>query len=71
MSFAPKRLTAFKISESDMSSLKEPSFMYLCLLVEKLQRIKVKALQNLEDFLQYQMKEFKIGDRSLIIHKSA
>ena len=34
----------------DPSSLKVPSFIYLCLLVEELQRIKMKALQNFEDF---------------------
>ena len=52
MSFPPRRPTAFKILEVflDTSYLKVPSFIYLCLLVEKLQRIKVKALQNFEEF---------------------
>ena len=56
MSISPERPTAFKISESvflDTSSLKVPSFIYLCLLVEKLQRVKVKAVQNCKDFLHH------------------
>ena len=59
MSFATKRPPSFKISESDFdtSSLKVPNSIYLCLLVEKLQRIKVKALQNFEDCLHHQMNE--------------
>ena len=61
MSFALKRPTALEIQEVffDTSSFKVPSFMYLCLLVEKLQRIKVKALQNFEDFWHHQMNEFE------------
>ena len=43
----------------DTYSLKVPSFIYLCLLVETLRRIKVKALQNFEDFLYHQMNEFE------------
>ena len=34
----------------DTSSLKVPSFIHLCILVEKSQWIKARVLQNFEDF---------------------
>ena len=46
-----KRSQNFRKCFFDTSSLKVPSFIYLYLLVEKLQRIKVKELQNFEGFL--------------------
>ena len=60
MSFAPKRSTAFKISENNFGYFyfKIPSFIYLCLLVETLQRIKVRVLQNFEDFEDFCIEAF-------------
>ena len=47
MRFAPKRPTAFKILENNLGYFYfKSSKFYLCLLVEKLQRIKVRVLQN-------------------------
>ena len=43
MNFTPKRPMALKITEV-------PSLIYLSLLVERLGRIKVRVLQNFEDF---------------------
>ena len=59
VNFAPKRPIAFKISEKILitSFLKVPSFIYLRPLVEKLRGIKVRVLENFEDFMHHQMNE--------------
>ena len=41
------------------SSLKVLSFIYLRPLVEKLRGIKVRVLQNFENFMHHQMNEFE------------
>ena len=58
MDFAPKRPMGLKISENDFgTSPKVPNFIYLSLPVEKLRGIKMRVLQNFEDFsLKYLFK---------------
>ena len=72
MSFAPKRPTAFKILENDFhtSFLKVPSFIYVCLVVVKLKKIRVKALWNFEDCLHHRMNEFERMFRCRNFHSS-
>ena len=43
---------------SNTSFLKVPSFIYLYPLVEMLRGIKVRLLQNSEDFIHHQMNEY-------------
>ena len=52
VSFAPKRdqrQSKFDKKILDISTLKIPKLIYLCRLVETLQRIKVRVLQKFED----------------------